>query len=466
MGGGIYMNNKILNILLTVPMVRPMGNNIPSAENYPLVNDNGLGSIAAICKRELCDVTIFGWNINLDENEFSKKLIELSPDIVGIKVFTTHFRHVYNTLKIIKKTIPSAVVIIGGPHPSASRPEDLFEEFEGLIDYAVAGDGEDAILNIIKLLNDKYTLSEIDLQKIPGLIYKENNLVKFNSPNLTKDINSLEPIDWSLQDPGKFKSLIRNNIIQVYFEDSRGCKGTCGHCCCRIINGKKPRKKSLNMLFYEIELLVHKHKVGHIVFAGNSFLSDYVYTNNLCDWFINRKKQNREVITFTCTGGPYCDKLTDEKLVKKLFEAGCTQIQFGVETGNHDVNKKQLIFNSIEVFEKAARTVELAGISSNGFFMFGFPNETFLQMIDTLRFSARVPFSTVSFCIYLPLPGTISFKHLLKKMGWKRIDWYNYNFSNPKYLPSSASIYEIRIALFLARLMGKSNLIRNIFKYI
>ena len=124
-----------MKLLLTVPMTRII-------DDVGAMNDNGLGYLAAVCKKAGIEVILLSWNINRDFETFRRNLLVLNPDIIGLKVFTSQFKSSYDTLKVIREVLPSAITVIGGPHPSTSRPEDLFYEFDGVLDYAIAGDGE------------------------------------------------------------------------------------------------------------------------------------------------------------------------------------------------------------------------------------------------------------------------------------------------------------------------------------
>ena len=123
-------SKRQLKILLSPPMNRTFQRKV----TVPALNDGGLGYIAAACKKTGADVSFFSWNTNLDMEAFRKKLHEISPDVIGLKVFTTMFKEAHNTLRCIRETLPNAITLIGGPHPSTSKPSDLFVEFDGLLD--------------------------------------------------------------------------------------------------------------------------------------------------------------------------------------------------------------------------------------------------------------------------------------------------------------------------------------------
>lgn len=436
-------------------MDRPTGSAIPPAEDYPYVNDNGLGYIAASSKEAGADVTLFGWNINLDVETFRKKLLNINPDIVGVKVFTTHFSRVYRTLTIIRETLPDTTIVIGGPHPSTNKPKNLFNEFEGIIDYAIAGDGESGISKLIKKMTAKGGRPEPEeLNDVPGLIYKNGDEIRANSPSWDMDLDRLPHLDWSIQQPSWFKS----NIL--FLDDSRGCPATCAHCNSYLINGPRVRHRSLKALCSEIENLIDLYNVNTIAFTGNVFLSNTDYVKELCEWML----QSKISLKWLCTGSAYADKLRNKKLTALMRRAGCFQIQFGIESGSPEIRKKLSYPLPLDSYpEIISRTVE-AGIHAHGSFMFGFPGETKAQMNETIRFAATLPLTTRVYCICLPLPGTFSYEAVLKKYGIEYIDWMAYNFSNPQMLPCEPSLKELKRKLLLAKTLERSGLANKIYK--
>jgi len=452
-----------LKVLLTVPMTRPEEIDLPSAENYPYVNDNGLGYVTASCKDAGAEVTLYSWNNNFTSDGCREKLSSINPDIVGVKVFTAHFERVFNTLKIIRETLRDAVVVIGGPHVSTSKPEDLFIEFEGLIDYAISGDGEEAIRVFINEFREACKkIHQMDLKKIPGLIYREGALIRKNNPSFDINLNDLPPIDWKLQQPVTFPGLMKKGEgeISVYLEDSRGCPAHCSHCASYIISGSKTRKRTLSSLCSDIENLVDVFGVKHIVFTGNGLLSNKDYTVELCNWLIRSKKK----ISWLCTGAYYVDHLVDKKLVKLMSSAGCKEIWFGIESGNREVRKQYRYDTPLEVYTEIIKNVVSNGISANSSFMFGLPYETRKAMADTIRYAYTLPFTVVSFCICLPFPGTLSNKVVLDKYNISRIDWSKFDFSNPDMLPCHATISDVNRYLLISRFFERSRMARRLAK--
>jgi anaerobic magnesium-protoporphyrin IX monomethyl ester cyclase len=448
---------RSLRILLSPPMNRSFERKITVSS----LNDPGLGYLASACEQAGADVTLLSWNVNLDRPAFRQKLLDLRPDIVGLKVFTTMFREAYETLRCVREVLPEAITIIGGPHPSTSRPEDLFVEFDGLLDLAVAGDGERAMTALLEAIRNAGSRPKAsELSGIPGLIYRNGEKTCCNESCLDVPLDTLAPIDWSLQQPAWFGAShgLDNESVGALIEDSRGCPAKCGFCLSRKINGSKPRQRSLSRLTAEIEELAHRYKVRTLVFTGNAFMCDVEYVRALCEWFIDFDTP----LQWSCTGSAYDRNLGDPKLLALMRRAGCDLIYFGIESGNPDMRKRLSQPVSLEKCTEIVNLTAKAGIRPGCYFMFGFPDETLRDMNDTIKYAFSLPYYSVSFMICLPLPGTSSYKAVLAQQKIDRIDWSIYDFSNPDPLPSRASPRQVRHKIFEAKVLKKSRMARRL----
>ncbi len=101
-------------------------------------------------------------------------------------------------------------------------------------------------------------------------------------------------------------------------------------------------------------------------------------------------------------------KLADisEKLAKKMKEAGCKKISFGLESGSQrilDLMRKQA---TIEIGRKAVEMVVKQGILAHASFMFGNVGETEETIKETIKFAKSLPLDNATFFITSPVPGT------------------------------------------------------------
>lgn len=453
------VTNKPLKILLLVPMNRRYQRGI----TVPDFNDTGLGYIAAACKKASADVTLLSWNVNWSIETFRQKLLKFRPDVLGLKVFTTMFRESYDTLRCVRETLPDAITVIGGPHPSTSRPEDIFLEFDELLDFAIAGDGEHGIVELAKQISAAGGKPRPEaLTAIPGLIYRNGPRVFCNERYLDAELDTLAPMDWSIQQPAWFNSSqhTKNSNRVALIMDSRGCPAKCAFCCSSEINGSRPRHRSLRSLCAEIKELAHKYGVRELVFTGNAFLSDVEYVEELCRWLMSFEIP----LKWSCTGAAYDRKLRDPKLLGLMRKAGCHLIWFGIESGNQDVRKRLCQPLSLEECTEVVNLTAESGIHADCYFMFGFPDETTEQIEDTIKYALSLWCYSTKFCICLPLPGTSSYNAVLKQQGIDRIDWNTYDFSNPNLLPCKASPRQVQHKLLKTKILQRSKLVRRLYR--
>lgn len=461
-----------MDVLLAVPINRP-------SEAQVSINDNGLGFIAAAFESVGANVTLFSWNMNLSKEMFQQKLLEIRPDIFGLKVFTVNIVEALNTLQIVREILPEAIILIGGPHPSMSKPEDVFFDFGDLIDYAIAGDGESSVVALANLINAAGGKPEVGkLIDVPGLIYKNNNKIFINDKCFHIELSALPKQNWGFQNPVDFTRVLdagsdietlefqgrgpsHNPDSQraILFHDSRGCHARCGHCGSWLINGPESRKQPLNEVFEELDMLIKKLGVRVIEFTGNELLEDLNYFKELCNWFIELEVPVR----WGCTGGPNAGNLLNEELLELMHRAGCTTIHYGVESGSPAVRRREKKPLSLSKISDIVKLAESKGIRVEGGFMFGFSDETVDEMNETILYAFSIPFSMRAFVICLPLPGTRGYENVLKKYGIKRIDWLKYDFNKPKLLPTAASLSQVRRMLFKAKVLRKFPFILRMF---
>ena len=130
----------------------------------------------------------------------------------------------------------------------------------------------------------------------------------------------------------------------------------------------------------EIELLVEKYKIGEIEIVDDIFNIDLPRAKQICDEIIRRKLK----IKISFPNGLRVDRM-DEELVLKLKQAGTHLLDYAIETGSPELQKR--IGKNLDL-AKAREIIKLTaaqGIFTGGFFMLGFPDETKEQMLATVN---------------------------------------------------------------------------------
>ena len=77
-----------------------------------------------------------------------------------------------------------------------------------------------------------------------------------------------------------------------------------------------------------------------------------------------------------------------------MKESGCYYFAYGVESANPQILKNIKKRESIETIERAIEIADKAGISAQGFFIFGLPGETASTIEENINFARQVKIVT------------------------------------------------------------------------
>ena len=427
---------KHINTLLCVPLPAFL-------ETPPFMPDLGLGYIAAAMRQESHPLKLQDWNSKDTPDEYREFLAREQFDLVGMKVFTVNFKGARESLTLIRESLPNAVLIIGGPHPSTSDPGSIFDEFP-MVDLAFRGEAETAFPRIISLLatidGKRDRISEVcaELAKIPGVVLRgSDGLAKWNDPIL-EDVNSLDFPAWDLIPPESYPFPAPREITGdrhtavAPIITSRGCPFSCTFCCAHLINGKNTRYRHARSIVDEIELLSREYGASYFTFVDSSFMLNRKHLRSVCEELSSRKLPILwECIYEVQQDDPDQDDLNET--LQLMYRAGCRKMIVSVETASPRIVKRVGKDFSVDNIRAVHKKIKEHGIVTHGFFMFGFPGETVRDLRATAAFALREPFNNVSFSVCIPLPGTEIYRELQEKHGFDRIDWNSYSVNCPPY---------------------------------
>ncbi|MCZ7583541.1 MAG: B12-binding domain-containing radical SAM protein [Deltaproteobacteria bacterium] len=160
---------------------------------------------------------------------------------------------------------------------------------------------------------------------------------------------------------------------------SRGCPWTC-HFCDQTIFGHKYRTCSPKRIYQMMAHLNVHYGIRDVAFHDEMFLIDEKKIVELCQ-HVTRGNLD---MTWCCQ--LRADLRLTEFTLNMMREAGCWQIQFGVESGSDEILRRMnKDLTSKDLREGIAR-VRAAGIRTKGFLMVGYPGETEATLAETERF--------------------------------------------------------------------------------
>lgn len=329
------------------------------------------------------------------------------PDFVGITALSTGRKRALEIAREAKGIVPSAMVILGGAHPSIMY-EQILTHYKD-VDVVVIGEGEETLVEIVK---------GKPLAEINGIAFRTEigEIRKTPLRQLVQNLDEIPFPPWHLVDPCKYQPWgkgIKNGInlrtaIRIPVVFSRGCKGHCDFCSSWWL-WRGWRHRSPGNMADELELLYRQYGFRHFSFVDDAMTVNRQATIELCDEIISRGLK----IAFNVTTRTDC---VDEAVLNKLRNAGCYEIAYGVETGSQTMLQSITKENSIQTAELAIRLTKEAGIHVNALMMTGNPGETPETIEETLNFLKRTKPQQVSAGIGIwLLPGTKIYRQCKRK---------------------------------------------------
>ncbi len=321
----------------------------------------------------------------LIRDNFERMLAEFKPDVVGFSTLTCEAFLLPELIKRAKASSAKPLVIVGGPHATSS-PLSIFAQT--LADAAVLGEGEITFAEII----EKYIKNE-PLEGIKGAIVKsvdKNGNFKIVRGGARPSIERLDDLAfpaWDLIEIDEYQKYFDMNIW--HSEDrymtiftSRGCPYQCIYC--HRIFGKRPRFRSAENVVEEIELVHKKYKIKEFQVIDDIY---NLYPARVIKIAQLLKEKNIKVL-FSFPNGLRADILNEETL-RAMKEAGAYNLTFAIESASPRLQKLMRKGVDLEKAEKVIEMAEKMGFIVNGFFMLGFPGETYFEMMGTVDFAVH-----------------------------------------------------------------------------
>ena len=290
----------------------------------------GIGYIASYLRKYqgLRDIVVIDGAMGEDVLE-KTELHE--PDIIGISSASLEFSNAIRYGIEIKEKF-NIPVVIGGPHISA-LPHTLPPCF----DIGVIGEGEQTMLELVKLYESEGGFDKKRLREINGIAYHEDDGV-----TITERRELIEPLDkipypaLNLYKMEEYYLKERDHMIGgfgrgVSLMTSRGCVYRCIYCGSSHF-WRRIRYHSAERVVGEIEHMVEKYKVNCI----NIFDDLFIFSRKRLKNIVELIKENRinERVKFVCQVRA---NLINDEICRLLKEMGVVHMGFGLETGSEDV---------------------------------------------------------------------------------------------------------------------------------
>jgi radical SAM superfamily enzyme YgiQ (UPF0313 family) len=351
-------------------------------------------------------------------------------DLVGISSITSTSTRSYKLISEIKKINPDVPIIMGGAHPTF-MPEEVIENGS---DYAVRGEGERTILELIDAIEGK-----INFEDVKGLSFKKDgNFIHNEDRELIENLDELPYPDWSLLEN-------HEEINYMPIQTSRGCPYNCKFCSVIKVFGRKYRFRSVDSVIAEIKHLLkifEGTKAKRIFFYDDNFSANRKRVKSLLNKILDQK-----IKMPTWFSQDRLDIAEDEELVELMAKAGCMRIMAGIESINPKTLQEYNKGQKVEGIKEAISVLHKHGIGVHGMFVLGGENDDIDSIKKTMSFIIENKIDTVQIMMLIPFPGTDIYNEY-KQQGRLIFDgakdWYLYDGHHVVFQPNLIAPWDLQ----------------------
>jgi anaerobic magnesium-protoporphyrin IX monomethyl ester cyclase len=346
---------------------------------------------------------------DLDLQETAKRAS--GYDIVFVNAGTSSIERDLELCRAIKENGEAKTAIIG-PHANYFHSELARENG---VDFALRGELENSITGLLGALEKKSPL-----KKVKGISWKEKGrVISTEKAELMKDLDALPFAARELLPYEKYYDILTKGKKTDLLISSRGCPFHCGFCSSGAIAGHTYRPRSPKNVLNEVDEIIGRGR-DDLLFFDDTFTIDRKRVEKICEGL---KKTG---IEWRCLSRV---DTVDKKLLEKMKESGCYQVQFGVESGSQKMLDAMKKGHSLKQAKETFEACNRLGIETVAFFVFGFPGETIESLEKTVAFAKSLDADFASFNIFTPLPGAEAFE---KFAGGKK-DWEKFDFTSASF---------------------------------
>jgi anaerobic magnesium-protoporphyrin IX monomethyl ester cyclase len=359
---------------------------------------------------------------DLTTEDIRKRFKAFNPDIVGFSAASMEAGETEEIARMVKSEKPECKTIMGGPHASVFYDWALKDAD---IDLVVIGEGEETFPELLETLE-----RDEPLDKVKGLAFmREGKLIETEPRPFIEEVDSIPFPAWDLIDFKRYSVQITMNgychsTPWAMIFTSRACPYKCAYCHC--IFGKKPRKRSVENVLAEIELLVNKYGVKELHIVDDIFNIDLARAKRICDEIVARGIK----VKIAFPNGIRADMM-DHELIHKLKTAGCYVITYAVETASPRLQKMLHKNLDLEYTRQVIEWTYEEGIIPQSFFMLGFPTETPEEIEMTIKYALETKLLRGWFFTVVVYPRTELLD--IAKKAYPDLDFSNYDWFDLRY---------------------------------
>src|SRR6201996_8939837 len=299
------------------------------------------------------------------------------------------------TCREIRRLRPQVRIVWGGYFPSLYPDTALNAKY---IDYAVIGQGEDTLLELIAALR-----GQRPFDSILGLCYKDS--FGFHRTNRERPMKGPDEFPWSPFHRLPVEKYLRPSFFgkrTAVHHASIGCPFNCSFCGVHAAYGNKERMESPERTAAILSHLVTKYGADSVQFYDMNFFLREDHALELA------KRIEHLNLRWWCEARVDVMSRYSDETFAALKRAGCTMIFFGAESGSDWALKEMKKGITTEQTITIAERTKKFGIIPEFSFVIGNPGDPERDTRETLAFIRKLkkinPDSEIIIYHYTPVP--------------------------------------------------------------
>jgi anaerobic magnesium-protoporphyrin IX monomethyl ester cyclase len=385
----------------------------------------GISYLAGALERVGVEVRVLDLVVTAcDRSKLERILSDFQPDIVGATSVTMTFDSAISVIRSVKQIDPSIMTAMGGAHVSFCAEATMTRHPE--LDLVGLGEGEETIVDIVRAFE-----SGRDFGKVPGIAYRDGDTIRnTGARGYWIDVDTLPLPSRHLVPLGRYRAL----DLPISMTTSRGCPFQCIFCTGRQLVGAKIRYRQAKSVVDEMEQ-VAALGFKRLNLADDLFTARKDHAHAVCDEILRRGLE----VTWTSFSNV---NTVDVPLLRKMKEAGCILVSFGLESANADILKTVKKGTKIPKIIEAVEMCNEAGVQPHGSFIVGLPGETPETLRQLHEFSRKLAEMGCETGVHMlaPFPGTAVYEQR-EKYGIRLLtdDWSQFHANHAITEQDSAS---------------------------
>ncbi len=349
--------------------------------------------------------------------------IDPNTSLVAIScMFSTDWPIVREIIAAIDRKLPGVPILCGGEHPTAT-PEHTLRSAPALLACAL-GEGEETIVDVARAIT-----SGKSLVNVPGLVVRTRaGNVRTGARSRIRNIDEIPLPRWDLTPietylaGGYSFGVDRGRTIPIVA--TRGCPYQCTFCSSPQMWTTRYVTRTPSRVVDEIEQYVRQYDAQNIDFYDLTAIIRKDWIVAFCEELLRRRID----ITWQLPSGTRSEAI-DGDVARLLYRSGCRNVSYAPESGSKTTLKAIKKKVDLKRMENSMHASVEEGLNVKANILVGFPEETHEQILESLRFVAKMAATgvhDVSIWTFSPYPGSELFDGLVAqgKIGEMDDDYY------------------------------------------